>query len=376
MEIGEGTGRHLINSQPEAAAAVRWCEEMWSACKAFSWAADQGHQGHQVGSWLHNEDRDSSPIKVKMKKTNPESNRDRYDRFRSHRINLLNWSVVPGPPHRSSGSQVAIQQLQDARPDARSHLLAFLLGTRESNSYRTTVASKTGWKIGIPVIAWYEFMIVKLISLMYTYVQSPINQLVKTWAVAFLGHKRTNLDVQPLLCVYIYIYCNMIRMYKHTSFIKWYMSIYIYIHISIFPTLQNYPVTWTSRQKSHRFGCMLHCMTVMVIFVNHKCLSTNIIYGIDKYPLNTKQVRYSPYFGSRIEFSSNNPQDEIPLRYGPPFQKMKIIQYVRPDLVWDNIWFIPITGWWCTYRWKMMEFVSWDDEIPNSYGKSSNSMVA
>ena len=206
MEIGEGTGRHLINSQPEAAAAVRWCEEMWSACKAFSWAADQGHQGHQVGSWLHNEDRDSSPIKVKMKKTNPESNRDRYDRFRSHRINLLNWSVVPGPPHRSSGSQVAIQQLQDARPDARSHLLAFLLGTRESNSYRTTDASKTGWKIGIPVIAWYEFMIVKLISLMYTYVQSPINQLVKTWAVAFLGHKRTNLDVHPLLCVYIYIY--------------------------------------------------------------------------------------------------------------------------------------------------------------------------
>ena len=117
-------------------------------------------------------------MKVKMKKTNPESNRDRYDRFRSHRINLLNWSVVPGPPNRSSGSQVAIQQLQDARPDARSHLLAFLLGTRES-SYRTTVASKTGWKIGIPVIAWYEFMIVKLISLMYTYVQSPINQLVQ-----------------------------------------------------------------------------------------------------------------------------------------------------------------------------------------------------
>ena len=30
-----------------------------------------------------------------------------------------------------------------------------------------------------------------------------------------------------------------------------------------------------------------------------------------------------------------------------------------------------MTGWWLSHLpfWKMMDFVSWDDDIPNIYGK-------
>ena len=31
------------------------------------------------------------------------------------------------------------------------------------------------------------------------------------------------------------------------------------------------------------------------------------------------------------------------------------------------------TGWWYTYPSEKYEFVSWDDEIPNSYGKKKKS---
>ena len=29
-----------------------------------------------------------------------------------------------------------------------------------------------------------------------------------------------------------------------------------------------------------------------------------------------------------------------------------------------------MTGWWLTYPSEKYEFVSWDDDIPKSYGKS------